>query len=120
MFYDPKFRRKMNKLTIYIAKHRHSTMMSSASLPCSNCTKKIKELGIKKIVYVDKSGQIQKCLSHNYFNNYICPGYKELARRNSSCTFIGRTGLFKYIDMIPAVQMHLKLADKFLKKLKIK
>ena len=38
----------MNKLTIYIAKHRHSTMMSSASLPCSNCTKKIKELGIKR------------------------------------------------------------------------
>ena len=82
MFYDPKFRRKMNKLTIYIAKHRHSTMMSSASLPCSNCTKKIKELGIKKIVYVDKSGQIQKCLSQNYFSDYICPGYKELARRN--------------------------------------
>ena len=46
--------------------------------------------------------------------------YKELARRNSSLTFIGRTGLFKYIDMIPAVQMHLKLADNFLKKLKIK
>ena len=54
MFYDHKFRRKMKKLTIYIAKHRHSTLMSCPSLPCSNCTKKIKEIGIKKIVYVDK------------------------------------------------------------------
>jgi deoxycytidylate deaminase len=82
MFYDHKFRRKMKKLTIYIAKHRHSTLMSCPSLPCSNCTKKIKELGIKKIVYVDKSGQIQKCLSQNYFSDYVCPGYKELDRRN--------------------------------------
>jgi deoxycytidylate deaminase len=82
MFYDPKFKRKMKKLTIYIAKHRHSTLTSSESRPCSNCTKKIKQLGIKKIVYVDKCGNIQKCLSQNYFSNHICPGYKEYIKNN--------------------------------------
>ena len=82
MFYDPKFRRKMKKLTIYIARHRHSTSWSSESRPCCNCTKKIKQLGIKKIVYVDKRGNIQKCLSHNYFSNHICPGYKEYIKKN--------------------------------------
>ena len=72
----------MNKLTIYIAKHRRSTPMSSESRPCSNCTKKIKLLGIKKIVYVDKKGNIIKCLSRNYFSNHICPGYKEYIKKN--------------------------------------
>tara|TARA_Y100001933_G_C18499853_1_gene356141 strand:+ start:123 stop:260 length:138 start_codon:yes stop_codon:yes gene_type:complete len=33
-------------------------------------------------------------------------------------TFIGRTGLFKYIDMIPAVAIHIPLANIFIKKLK--
>ena len=45
--------------------------------------------------------------------------YLNLAKNNSSITFIGRTGLFKYIDMIPAVQMHITLSKKFLKKLKL-
>ena len=42
----------MRKLTIYIAKHRPSTTHSAESKPCSHCTKEIKRLGIKKIVYV--------------------------------------------------------------------
>ena len=45
--------------------------------------------------------------------------YLNLAKNNFSITFIGRTGLFKYIDMIPAVQMHITLSKKFLKKLKL-
>ena len=35
-----------------------------------------------------------------------------------SITFIGRTGLFKYIDMIPAVEIHMRLANKFIKSIK--
>ena len=82
-FYDRKIRRKMRKLTIYIAKHRPSTPNRSCeSKPCSHCTKEIKRLGIKKIVYVDAFGTVNKKLTCNYHTDYICPGYKELARLN--------------------------------------
>ena len=30
-------------------------------------------------------------------------------------TFIGRTGLFMYIDMAPAVNIHIKIANDFIK-----
>ena len=52
-------------------------------------------------------------LSREIFKNY-----EKLAKNKLSITFIGRTGLFKYIDMIPAVQMHIKFANNFLKKYK--
>tara|TARA_B110000977_G_scaffold185210_1_gene249773 strand:+ start:404 stop:697 length:294 start_codon:yes stop_codon:yes gene_type:complete len=80
-FYEAKFRRKMNKLTLYIARFRSSTeKISGHSAPCSNCLRKIQEIGIKKIVYVDGEGTIQKCLSKNYTTDYISVGYKEYAR----------------------------------------
>ena len=41
--------------------------------------------------------------------------YKLLASRKNKITFCGRTGLFKYIDMIPAVSIHRKIANDFLK-----
>ncbi|MDC3029608.1 NAD(P)-binding protein [Prochlorococcus sp. AH-716-P13] len=41
--------------------------------------------------------------------------YESLAKKRSSITFIGRTGLFKYLDMIPAVQIHIRIAEKFVK-----
>ena len=82
VFYDRKFRRKMRKLTIYIARHRHSTKYSAHSEPCSHCTNEIKRFGIKKIVYVDAFGEINKRLSYRYSNNYVCPGYKEYAKQN--------------------------------------
>ena len=40
--------------------------------------------------------------------------YQELSKEQKKITFCGRTGLFKYIDMIPAVGLHLKIANKFL------
>ena len=43
--------------------------------------------------------------------------YKNLSKNYKSITFIGRTGLFKYIDMIPAVEIHIRLANIFIKKL---
>ena len=42
--------------------------------------------------------------------------YEELSKNFSHITFCGRTGLFKYIDMIPAVNIHIQKAFNFLKK----
>lgn len=67
---------------MYIVKHRPSTKYSAESKPCSHCTKEIKRLGIKKIVYVDAVGNVKKRLIKNYHTDYVCPGYKELARQN--------------------------------------
>ena len=41
--------------------------------------------------------------------------YDNLSKKQNSITFIGRTGLFKYIDMIPAVEIHMRIAQKFIK-----
>ena len=41
--------------------------------------------------------------------------YKRLSKQEKKITFIGRTGLYKYIDMIPAVTIHQKIAYDFLK-----
>ena len=40
--------------------------------------------------------------------------YKALADKNDKLTFIGRTGLFRYLDMVPCVSIHLQIASKFL------
>ena len=72
----------MRKLTIYIARHKSSTNHSGPSEPCFHCTKEIKKFGIKKIVYVDANGYINKINSDKYESNYICPGYKEYSKQN--------------------------------------
>ena len=41
--------------------------------------------------------------------------YAKLAKSKKNVVFCGRTGLFKYIDMIPAIMIHLKLAENYLK-----
>ena len=40
--------------------------------------------------------------------------YLELARAYSKITFIGRTGLFRYLDMVPCVNIHLQVASSYL------
>ena len=40
--------------------------------------------------------------------------YKNLSLKCKDLTFCGRSGLFKYIDMVPAVNIHLKMAKDFL------
>jgi UDP-galactopyranose mutase len=42
--------------------------------------------------------------------------YLKLTKMDSKITFCGRAGLFKYIDMIPAVNIHLQIARKYLEK----
>jgi len=40
--------------------------------------------------------------------------YQELAQQRTNITFCGRTGLFRYIDMLPAVTLHLAMARQYL------
>ena len=42
--------------------------------------------------------------------------YKKKAETIKNVSFCGRTGLYRYIDMIPAVLLHLEIAKKYLKK----
>ena len=44
----------------------------------------------------------------------IYENYRRISKSQNKITFCGRTGLFKYIDMIPAVNIHLKIANDFL------
>ncbi len=41
--------------------------------------------------------------------------YQKLAKKETGLTFIGRTGLFRYLDMVPAVTLHLEIAQAFLR-----
>ena len=41
--------------------------------------------------------------------------YKKKSENLKKITFIGRTGLFMYIDMAPAVNIHIKIANDFIK-----
>ena len=72
----------MKKLTIYVARYKSSVKHSGYSRPCFHCTNEIKRIGIKKIVYADEYGEIQKCLTYKYSNDYICPGYIQYANQN--------------------------------------
>jgi len=47
----------------------------------------------------------------------IYESYKKLAKLNKKITFCGRAGLFRYIDMVPAVQIHLQIANSFINNL---
>ena len=46
-------------------------------------------------------------------SNLVFQKYKLLSKSKKNITFCGRTGLFKYIDMIPAVMIHMKIAQNF-------
>ena len=45
--------------------------------------------------------------------------YEKLSKNFDHITFCGRTGLFKYIDMVPAVSIHIQKAYNFLKKINL-
>ena len=47
-------------------------------------------------------------------SNILFNKYKELSLQDSKLTFCGRTGLFRYIDMIPTVLIHLNMAKEFI------
>ena len=47
-------------------------------------------------------------------SNALLSKYQALAQDYPQITFCGRTGLFRYLDMLPAVTMHLQMASNFL------
>ena len=55
---------------------------------------------------------------HTKESKSIYKSYRKLASEKRKITFCGRTGLFRYIDMIPCVMLHLKIANDFLNNLK--
>lgn len=54
---------------------------------------------------------------HTRQSKLIYESYKKLAEGQKQITFCGRTGLFRYIDMIPSVMIHLKIVQNFIKNL---
>ena len=54
---------------------------------------------------------VQTKLSRSLYEKYVT-----LSKKNKNITFCGRTGLFKYIDMIPCVQMHINIAERFIQR----
>ena len=52
-------------------------------------------------------------------SNQIFQKYKKVSQELKNITFCGRTGLYKYIDMVPAVLIHLKIANDFLEKISL-
>ncbi len=54
---------------------------------------------------------------HTKESKSIYKSYRKLASEKRKITFCGRTGLFRYIDMIPCVMLHLKIANDFLNNL---
>ncbi len=77
-----KQRRKLNKLTLYVVRYKSSTTDFGCSAPCYHCTYKIKEFGIKKIIYINHDGNIIKCKTSNYETTFISSGYKGYIRNN--------------------------------------
>ena len=55
---------------------------------------------------------VQTLLSRKMYEKYL-----KLSLKENNITFCGRTGLFKYIDMVPAVNIHKKIAYEFLKRI---
>jgi len=71
--------RKLSRITLYIArvdKKIKGTMFLSA--PCIDCSRKIKELNIKTIVYTCDDNNIKKCSMCNFNTDHICYGSRYL------------------------------------------
>ena len=52
------------KLTIYVA--RVSSQGTRDSAPCADCSQKMKELGVKNIVYTNSEGGLTACKVVDY------------------------------------------------------
>ena len=52
------------KLTIYVARVSEQGVKDSA--PCADCSEKMKELGVKKVVYTNADGGLTSCKVSDY------------------------------------------------------
>jgi len=57
-------------MVLYVARHA-SLNGHSDSRPCYHCYQKIKEFGIKKIVYTTRDGNIEACKTADYYGGDI-------------------------------------------------
>ena len=85
-----------------------------------NCPSKNNNLDINTITY-EIPCDISKNPGEYYYpvqtkkSKRIYQKYLSLSKLKSNITFCGRTGLFRYIDMVPCVTMHLEIAQRYLK-----
>ena len=79
--------RKMNKLTIYIARRRPGGSRAGPSGPCSHCHDIISQLGIKKMVYYNRLGEIISCKTKNYKTYGSSHGSDWYKSRNIPCLY---------------------------------
>ncbi len=60
---------------IFIKQHR-------SSKPCQNCTREIKKIGIKQIVYIDTDNQLQVVKSRDFTSEHISSGHLEYQKKH--------------------------------------
>ena len=81
---------------------------------------KVVDIGAHKGEFLENMLRLKKVNSFYAFEpqrNIFNELYEKFSKNEKRITFCGRTGLFKYIDMIPAVTIHQKIAYQFLNKL---
>ena len=64
-----------SKITLYVVRHSKINI-NAHSAPCVNCTHKIKEFGIKKIIYCNEKGSFTIIKTENYFTEHYSGCYR--------------------------------------------
>jgi len=71
--------RKLHKVILYIARaDRHGGCELFQSAPCRDCSRRIKELNIKRVVYSCEDKRIESCSTVDYHSNHISYGNRYL------------------------------------------
>jgi hypothetical protein len=74
---------KPSNLTMYVARYlKTGDNNYGFSAPCWHCMLKIKKSGIKKLVYINESGNIEKLKTKDYNTSFITSGYRTYKRNN--------------------------------------
>lgn len=95
----------------------HTRMTAWGLLPNSSKTK-----GSLHLVTYERPCTMEENPGEYYYpvinkqSNKLLSRYQHLAQQRPELTFCGRTGLFRYLDMLPAVTLHLQIAKDFIRK----
>jgi len=60
-----------SKMTLVIVRYNRDKLKNSISAPCVACSKKIKDLGIKTIIYCDETNAYRKIKTYDYETTHI-------------------------------------------------
>ena len=69
-----------SKMSIYVVRYNKCINVHSTSAPCINCAHKIKELGIKNIIYCDEFNNYQIKKTCEYNTNHISSSNRMLLK----------------------------------------